>query len=152
MVYIIVNQNKVIIRDYDDKYEANKSEFDEIIVKKIGTLDNDLLFFDLKENTNISLSISGKISSLKCGIKEYIGNWGLLSPTKIGLAIESENYCRFLGIEKVKEKSVRICNNPLAKSMDENGVTCLKCQYAEDFFKNENWRECERLKFKITDE
>lgn len=152
MVYIIVNQNKVLIDDYSDRYEVNKSEFDEILVKKIGTLDNDLLYFDLKENTNISLYISGKLFSLKCGHKDYIGNWGSLSPTKIGLVIGSENYCRFLGLEKVKEKSIRVCKNPIMKIMDENGVTCLKCQYAEDFIKNDNWRECERLKFKTTDE
>ena len=152
MVYIIVNQNKVIIDDYYSKYEVNKSKFDEILVKKIGTLDNDLLYFDLEENTNISLYISGKLSSLKCGHKDVIGNWGLLSPTKIALVIASENYCRFLGFEKLKEKSIGICKNPIAKIVDENGVTCLNCQYSEDFFKNDNWRECERLKFKTTDE
>ena len=152
MVYIIVNQNKVIIVNDYYKYEVNKSKFDEVLVKKIGTLDNDLLYFDLEENTNISLFISGKLSSLKCGHKDYIGNWGLLSPTKIGMVIESENYCRFLGFEKLREKSIRVCKNPIAKIMDENGVTCLICPYADNFFKNDNWRECERLKFKTSDE
>jgi len=152
MVYVIVNQNKVIIDDYYGRYEINKSEFDEILVKKIGTLDKDLLYFDLEENTNIALFISGKLFSLKCGHKDYMGNWGSISPSKIGLEIESENYCRFLGYEKLKEKSVRVCKNPIAKIMDENGVTWLKCQYAEDFFKNDNWREFERLKFKTTNE
>jgi len=151
MVHIIINQNNVIIDDYYDRYKVNKSKFDEILVKKIGTLDNDLLYFDLEENTNNSLFISGKLSILKCGHKDEIGNWGLLSPTKIGIVIESENYCRFLGFEKLNEKSIRVCKNPIAKIMDENGVTCLICQYAEDFFKNDNWRECERLKFKTTD-
>ena len=150
MVYLIVNQKRVLIDDHYNRINVNKSKFDEILVKKIGTLDNDLLYFDLEENTNVSLFVSGKLSRLKCGHKDYLGNWGSLSPTKIGLVVESENYCRFLGLEKVKEEIIRVCKNPKFKIMDENGVTSLKCQYAEGFFKNDNWKECERLKFKTT--
>ena len=147
MVYLIITQNKVIIDDYFLKKEIEKSAYDEIIIKKIGTLDKDLLYFDLLKSTNIELYISGKISSLKLGHEDILGNWGALSPSKVGIVIESENYCRYLGIEEVNGDYIRICKNPMVKILSEDGVKCLKCDYAEDFFRNDEWKECERAKF-----
>ena len=146
MVRIVINDYKIKINDgYTINHEVDKQKYNEIIVKKIGTLDQDLLYFDIEKETNINIYISGKVFSFKCGHNDIYGNWGGLSPNKIGIEIESINYCRFLKFEKIKRKVYRICNNPIANTKTKNGILHLKCIYKKDY--SDDWKNCERLRF-----